>query len=138
MLDRSDVHQDPLVTVELTQNDGTWQATVADLPVGPVLTGDTDSLSIGLEPITTPDPIAFPIIRSITRPLEIVQGADAVVEIALQGTAGEDLNVELITGVGGGSFSPRVAIATVSRGGTTSVQSTYSAPAEMDREPLSG
>jgi len=113
--DKFGVFQDPLATATMVGSGSSWSATVTDLPLGPPLTFSLQAfdasgtliytastttvlsagnLSVALVLVPYDDgatQIFFPVIRQITRPAEIIQGTNATVSIALEGSSTETL-----------------------------------------------
>jgi hypothetical protein len=154
--DKYGVHQDPLVTVELAGSGAAWSVTVPELPLGPVLTftleafdGDNrliytgttttalSSANLTVAIVLTPyvegsTVIFFPVIRQIVRPAEIIEGTDAQVSVALEGSSEEILSA--VATSGGGIFTPSGdelnPIEIPLSGGAATLELTYGAPAD--------
>jgi len=150
--DKFGVFQDPLASANMTGSGASWSATIADLPLGPPLTFSLQAfdssgtliytattttvlsagnLSVALVLVPYDDgatQIFFPVIRQITRPAEIIQGTDAQVTIALEGSSTEILTVDVTSG--GGLFAPANSIAVPLSSGAANLDLTYSAPAD--------
>jgi Tol biopolymer transport system component len=153
--DRFGNFQNPLVQKQLTESGGVWQTTESNLPAGTpldftvnaydgqnlsgaiiysgtlqqrILSTGTNNVSVPLDPAVPADPIAIPVVESITRPAEIPISTDATVRISLRGTPGENLDVTI--SAGGGSFNPAgFQQLEVSQYGRVTAETTYSAPA---------
>lgn len=147
--DKYGTYQSNLGTATLTNVGGVWSATVEDLPIGPSLTfmvvardtggaeiysgSSTQALgssgagvSVSLYPVDDGQPLAFPIVRSITRPGEIVRGGAAAVIVGLAGSPGETLDVSFQAGAG--SFTPQDSAVSIPSSGGASLNASYQAP----------
>lgn len=146
--DKYGVERDPLATGELTKSGDVWSASIPDLPLGPPLTftleaydgptliytgSTTTTLStsnlqvpIVLTPYDDGQAIAFPVIRRIVRPEEIVQGTQTEVLVTVEGSSNETLIVEITSG--GGTFSPASPVDVPLSSGAATLELIYDAP----------
>ncbi len=136
----------------LTNNgNGSWSATINDLPVGvrltftghaynsspaeiftgttlQVLMGADDRVVIAMAPVSNGETLTIPRITQISRPAEIVVNSAVPVSISVQGSDGETLSYQVTPAADGGAFDPVTGSITMN-GTTATIVLNYTAPA---------